>query len=152
MHSTMQRIIGALRARVESRLLCFRNRFKSRFRNVRAIVFFFLSWLTSSRCNSDRMCGIEWLLVTAGGRRILVHLYLAVLSARRARNSERRCFFFSSTFLSHVPSQPRLDRESKDRFSLISPSPRNGSRYGKSVRVLDIGSNTRLYSTDINQI
>lgn len=135
MHSTMQRIIGALRARVESRFPRFRNRFK----NVRATVFFSFSlshrvlayfltvqfwsdvWYRMAACYCEESSSIYiWPFYRAEGHGI--------------PNDA-------------VPSSPpRLDRESEDRFSLISPSPRNGSkRFGKSIVFSPIGSNVGSY-------
>lgn len=115
MHSTMQRIIRALRARVESRFPRFRNRFK----NVRATVFFsfslsrIASWLTSSLCNSDRMYRMAACYCEESSSIYIWPFYRA--EGHGIPNDA-------------VPSSPpRLDRESEDRFSLISPSPRNGS-------------------------
>lgn len=132
MHSTMQRIIGALRARVESRFPRFRNRFK----NVRATVFF--SFSLSHRVLAYFLTVQFWSDVSNGClllRRILVHLYLAVLSGRRARNPQRRCSFFSSTSWSRIGGSFLVNiAVSSKRFE-----------YGKSIVFSPIGSNVGSY-------
>lgn len=134
MHSTMQRIIGALRARVESRFPRFRNRFKNGSCHSFSL---FLS--LASRLGLLPHCAILIGCVVSNGclllRRILVHLYLAVLSGRRARNPQRRCSFFSSTSWSRIGGSFLVNiAVSSKRFE-----------YGKSIVFSPIGSNVGSY-------
>lgn len=130
-----QRIIGALRARVESRFPRFRNRFK----NVRATVSFSLSL---SHLGSPPHGAILIKRAVSNGcllrRRILAHLYLAVLSGRKARNPERSC----STLL-------LLPTKSRSRGSFLVNIAVSSKRleYGKSTS--PIGSSTGLYTARI---
>lgn len=138
-----QRIIGALRARVESRFPRFRNRFK----NVRATVSFSLSL---SHLGSPPHGAILIKRAVSNGcllrRRILAHLYLAVLSGRKARNPERLLLFL---FHSSSPSFPTKSRSRGSFLVNIAVSSKR-LEYGKSTSLLSpIGSSTGLYTARI---
>lgn len=76
-------------------------------------------------------------------RRILAHLYLAVLSGRKARNPERLLLFL---FHSSSPSFPTKSRSRGSFLVNIAVSSKR-LEYGKSTS--PIGSSTGLYTARI---
>lgn len=76
-------------------------------------------------------------------RRILAHLYLAVLSGRKARNPERLFLFL---FHSSSPSFPTKSRSRGSFLVNIAVSSKR-LEYGKSTS--PIGSSTGLYTARI---
>ena len=131
-------IEGACRVAVSP----FQKPFQKRSCHSFFFSLFISSWLTSSRCNSDQTCGIEWLLVTAKNPRPFISRRFI---GPKATESRTTLFLFHSSSLS-FPTKSR----SRGSFLVNIAVSSKRLQYGKSTSLLSpIGSSTGLYTARI---